>query len=152
MKKARLAQCAEGLIVTAAGALFTIFSIKIRNNPVSIEGPLNWLIQAKFIPLVLSVLILIQGIALTVALWKGKERTENPGGLSLRTVIVVSLTVVYLLLVSFIGFAAPTVVYMGALLFVVNQGRKPLLLLALTAVYSVIALLVIPGVLHLQLL
>lgn len=152
MKKAKLSQCAEGLIVTAAGVLFIIFSLKIRNNPISIEGPLNGIVQARFVPLVLSVLILVQGIVLTVALWRGKEQTETVGGFHLRSLIVVSLTVAYLLLVSWIGFAVPTVVYMGTLLFVVNKGRKPLFLLVLTGLYSVIALLVIPSVLNLQLL
>ena len=36
MNKAKLTQCAEGLIVTAAGAIFTILSLKIRNNPVTV--------------------------------------------------------------------------------------------------------------------
>lgn len=152
MTRIKLSQCAEGLIVTTAGIVFTVLSLKIRNNPVTVEGPLNLLIQAKFIPLVLSVLILIQGVMLTVALLKGKERTENSGGFTPRALIVVSLTVAYLFLVSLIGFAVPTVVYMAALLFVVNRDAKPLHLLILTVVYSIIALLVIPGVLNLQLL
>ena len=152
MTRTKLSQCAEGLIVTAAGIIFTVLSLNIRNNPVTVEGPLNLLIQAKFIPLLLSVLILIQGISLTVALLKGKEKTENDGGYTPRAALVVLLTVAYLFLVSLAGFAVPTVVYMGALLFVVNKGRKPLQLLILTLVYSVIALLVIPGVLNLQLL
>lgn len=152
MTRTKLSQCVEGLIVTAAGVIFTVLSLKIRNNPVSVEGPLNLLIQAKFIPLLLSALITVQGISLTVALWKGKETTVNEGGFTPRALIVVALTMAYLVLVSLVGFAVPTVVYLAALLFVVNKGRKPLQLLVLTVVYAVIALLVIPGVLNLQLL
>lgn len=152
MTRTKLSQCAEGLIVTAAGIVFTVLSLNIRNNPVSVEGPLNLLIQAKFPPLLLSVLILIQGIVLTAALLRGKETTVSDGGFTSRGLIVVLLTVAYLFLVSLMGFAVPSVVYMCALLFVVNKGRKPLFLLILTVVYSVVALLVIPGVLNLQLL
>lgn len=152
MTRTKLSQCAEGLIVTAAGIVFTVLSLNIRNNPVSVEGPLNLLVQAKFPPLVLSVLILIQGIVLTVALLRGKEATVSDGGFTSRGLIVVLMTVAYLFLVSLVGFAVPSVVYMCALLFVVNKGRKPLFLLILTVVYSVVALLVIPGLLNLQLL
>ena len=152
MTRIKLSQCAEGLIVTTAGIVFTVLSLKIRNNPVTVEGPLNLLIQAKFIPMVLSVLILIQGISLTAALWKGKEKTEQETGFTPRALIVVLLTAAYLFLTSLVGFIVPTVVYTGSLLFVVNKGRKPLFLLILTVVYSVIALLLIPGALNLQLL
>ena len=152
MTGSKLLKCAEGLAVTAAGILFAGLSLGIRNNPVTVEGPLNLLVEAKFVPLVLSVLITLQGIGLTVAQWRGRENTVRDGGFSPRALTVVLLTMAYLLHVSWVGFAVPTVVYIGVLLFVVNRGRKPLQLLLLTVLYSVITLLLIPGILNLQLL
>lgn len=152
MTETKLGRCAEGLIVTAAGILFTVLSANIRSNPIAVDGPLNVLIQAKFIPLLLSVLILLQGISLTAALLRGTEKTQEARGFTPRSLTVLLLTVAYLFLVSMAGFALPTVGYLAALLFVVNQGRKPLQLLILTLVYSAATLLVIPGVLNLQLL
>lgn len=152
MTGSKLRQCAEGLVVTAAGVLFLALSMGIRKNPVSVDGFVNLIVQAKFVPLVLSALITLQGLGLTISQWKGKEETVREGGFTPRALTVVLLTVAYLIIVSYVGFTVPTVVYMGAMLFVVNKGRKPLQLLALTALYSVVALLLIPGLLNLQLL
>lgn len=152
MTKNEITKCAEGLIVTVAGIVFTVLSLQIRNNPISLDGPLNMLVQAKFIPLLLSILITVLGAVLTVALWKGRDTAVSQACLTPRALMVTSLTVAYLVIVSYIGFAIPTVVYMGAMLFLLNKDKKPLHLLLLTVVYSIIALLLIPGVLNLQLL
>ena len=152
MTKSKLLQCVEGLVVTAAGAVFTVLSLQIRKNPIKVEGALNLFVQAKFIPLVLSLLITLLGIVFVIAQWKGKEQTAREDKFSLREVAVIALTVAYLALVSLVGFVIPTPVYLCALLFLVNKGRKPLQLLLLAALYSVVTLLVIPGILNLQLL
>ena len=152
MVKAKLRQCMEGLIITAAGVVFTVLSANIRNNPVSVEGALNIIVQAKFIPLLISLLIVLQGIGLTISQWKGKERTTSDGGFTARGLTVVLLTVAYLIIVFYVGFTIPTVIYIGALLFIANDGRNPLQLLLLTALYSVIALAVIPSVLNLPMM
>ncbi len=152
MTLSKLAKIAEGLVVTTAGILFLLLSLGIRKNPVTVEGPLNLIIQAKFLPLVLSALITLQGVRLTATLWKGKEGTSAEGGFTSRSALVVLITVAYLTLVSFVGFTIPTVAFIAVLLFVCNRGQKPLLLIALTILYSVLALLVIPGMLNLQLM
>lgn len=152
MTRSKLHQCAEGFVVTAAGVLFFALSMSIRDNPVSVEGIINVVIQAKFIPLLLSALITLQGIGLIVSQWKGKEKTVRDGGFTPRALTVALLTMAYLIVASYVGLVVPTVVYIGVLLFVVNRDRKPLQLVALTALYSVIALLVIPKLLNLQLL
>lgn len=151
MDKKKLVQSAEGLAITAAGVLFTVLSAQIRKNPVEVSGTLRFLTEDKFVPLVLSVLIVLQGIRLTVALWKGKEVSGKLGATP-RSVSVVLLTLAYLLLVSRFGFAVPTAVYLTALLFVANRGRRPLELLVLAGVYCLIALVLIPLALGLQLL
>lgn len=148
----KLRQCAEGLIVSAVGVLFTVLSAGIRANPVAVDGAVGVLVQAKFVPLALSVLITLRGIGLTAALWRGTEKTVRDGGVTMRTLTVVLVTVAYLFLVAGVGFALPTVVYTGLLLFLVNRDRKPLFLLALTALYAFITLLLIPSLLNLRLL
>lgn len=152
MDKSKLYQCTEGLLVTITGVVFVILSLGIRDNPVAVESKFNLIVEAKFAPLALSVLIAIQGLTLAISQWRGNDRTSHDGGFTPRALIVGLLTVAYLYMISLVGFTVPTVVYVGALLFVVNKGRKPLLLLALTALYSIIALLLIPLSLNLQLL
>lgn len=152
MKNQKIVQCAEGLIVTLAGLVFGILSLKIRNNPIQVEGYVNLLVQAKFVPLVLSLLITIQGVDLTIALLRSKEARSDKGRATKRSVLVLLLTITYLVLVSWIGFAVPTVFYLCTMLFLVNKGDNPKFLLLLTAAYAIIALVLIPVALNLQLL
>lgn len=152
MEKNKLASCAEGLIVTAVGLLYLGLSLGIRSNPVPVEGAVGVFTEAKFLPLLLSALITVQGILLTAALAKGRESSAKGHGVTLRSAGVVLLTVCYLLLIAQIGFAVPTAAYLTAMLFLVNKGRRPLELLVLSGVYCLVALVLIPGVLGLQLL
>lgn len=152
MDKKKLRQSAEGLIVTAAGLWYLVLAIQIRNNPVKTPGLVGYLTEAKFLPVLLSALVMFQGIRLTVALWNGKETSATTGGMTFRSAAVVVLTVAYLLLVAQLGFALPTAAYLTAMLFLVNKGRRPLELLVLSAVYCLVALVLIPGLLGLKLL
>ena len=147
MDKKKLRQCAEGLIVTAAGLGYVLLSLGIRRNPVKTDGFWGLLTEAKFLPLLLSAMLTLQGVRLTAALWKGQE--VSAGG---HSVSVVLLTLAYLLLISKVGFTLPTAAYLTAILFLLNRGRRPLELLLLSGVYCLAALLLIPGVLGLQLL
>ena len=54
MDKKKLRQCAEGLIVTAAGLGYVLLSLGIRRNPVKTDGFWGLLTEAKFLPLLLS--------------------------------------------------------------------------------------------------
>ena len=51
MDKKKLRQCAEGLIVTAAGLGYVLLSLGIRRNPVKTDGFWGLLTEAKFLPL-----------------------------------------------------------------------------------------------------
>ena len=144
MDKKKLRQCAEGLIVTAAGLGYVLLSLGIRRNPVKTDGFWGLLTEAKFLPL--------QGVRLTAALWKGQEVSAGGHSITKRSVSVVLLTLAYLLLISKVGFTLPTAAYLTAILFLLNRGRRPLELLLLSGVYCLAALLLIPGVLGLQLL
>ena len=149
MDKKKLRQCAEGLIVTAAGLGYVLLSLGIRRNPVKTDGFWGLLTEAKFL---LSAMLTLQGVRLTAALWKGQEVSAGGHSITKRSVSVVLLTLAYLLLISKVGFTLPTAAYLTAILFLLNRGRRPLELLLLSGVYCLAALLLIPGVLGLQLL
>ena len=152
MDKKKLRQCAEGLIVTAAGLGYVLLSLGIRRNPVKTDGFWGLLTEAKYLPLLLSAMLTLQGVRLTAALWKGQEVSAGGHSITKRSVSVVLLTLAYLLLISKVGFTLPTAAYLTAILFLLNRGRRPLELLLLSGVYCLAALLLIPGVLGLQLL
>ena len=57
MDKKKLRQCAEGLIVTAAGLGYVLLSLGIRRNPVKTDGFWGLLTEAKFLPLLLSAML-----------------------------------------------------------------------------------------------
>lgn len=153
MDKKKLRQCAEGLIVTAAGLGYVLLSLgHPAENPVKTDGFWGLLTEAKFLPLLLSAMLTMQGVRLTAALWKGQEVSAGGHSITKRSVSVVLLTLAYLLLISKVGFTLPTAAYLTAILFLLNRGRRPLELLLLSGVYCLAALLLIPGVLGLQLL
>ena len=61
MKDKKISRWVEGPIMIAVGLIALILSLQIRNNPVKVEGVLNLLVQAKMLPIVVSVLIVILG-------------------------------------------------------------------------------------------
>ena len=61
MDKKKLRQCAEGLIVTAAGLGYVLLSLGIRRNPVKTDGFWGLLTEAKFLPLLLSASSALEG-------------------------------------------------------------------------------------------
>ena len=71
MKDKKISRWVEGPIMIAVGLIALILSLQIRNNPVKVEGVLNLLVQAKMLPIVVSVLIVILGVMLTLQLNKG---------------------------------------------------------------------------------
>lgn len=111
MDKKKLRQCAEGLIVTAAGLGYVLLSLGIRRNPVKTDGFWGLLTEAKFLPLLLSAMLTLQGVRLTAALWKGQEVSAGGHSITKRSVSVVLLTLAYLLLISKVGFTLPTAAY-----------------------------------------
>ena len=145
----------EGLVITAIGLFFLYLSLKIRNNPVSVENPfLNFFTQAKALPLLCAILLIILGLLLTAQMISGKIKTS---GLSKETMgrvgILTLLTVAYLIAVSKIGFLYPTILYVGAMLFYLNFGRKKWWqLLLITAAYVAVALYLTPFILNLKLM
>lgn len=155
MKKNKFISCIPGIIVAAVGGWFLYLSLKIRNNPVKIEDKtLNFLAQARFLPLVVSVILIIMGVLFAIELYRGKATCESgmTKGMFRREVILTVLTVAYLIITSKVGFLYPTIAYLAAMLFYLNWGKKKWwVLLILTAVFTFVAIYVTPLILQLKL-
>jgi len=54
--------CLEGPVMVVLGIVCLILSLKIRKNPVKVEGFLNILVQAKMVPILVSALIIVLGV------------------------------------------------------------------------------------------
>lgn len=146
--------CLEGPIMTLLGIVCLILSLKIRNNPVKVPGFLNVLVQAKMVPILVSILIIILGIVMTIQLQKGLlSSAKLPRETWLRVLILTVMTVVYLVVASKIGFLIPTFAYCFLMLLYLNWKQKnPVLLLGIAAVYTAVAVYLVPWVLRLNLM
>ena len=146
--------CLEGPIMTALGIVCLILSLKIRNNPVKVEGFLNVLVQAKMVPILVSVLIIIMGIIMTLQIQKGILKTATlPKETWVRVLILTAMTVVYLVVTSKVGFLVPTFVYCFLMLLYLNWKQKnPVLLLGIAALYTAVTVYLVPWMLKLSLM
>ena len=98
MKDKKISRWVEGPIMIAVGLIALILSLQIRNNPVKVEGVLNLLVQAKMLPIVVSVLIVILGVMLTLQLNKGLLVTPKMDKETwLRVLVLTAMTLVYLI-------------------------------------------------------
>lgn len=155
MEKNSLKNAAEGLIVILIGVFFLILSLGVKQNPVKVDGALNWFVQAKFLPVVVSVCIILLGIGYTVQLITKKAHTNTGMDMKMmsREAILTIMTVAYLVIVSKVGFLYPTIVYLAGMLFYLNWGKKKWwVLLILTAVYTVATIYLTPLILQLNLI
>ena len=146
--------CLEGPIMTALGIVCLILSLKIRNNTVKVEGFLNVLVQAKMVPILVSILIIIMGIIMTLQIQKGILKTATlPKETWVRVLILTAMTVVYLVVTSKVGFLVPTFVYCFLMLLYLNWKQKnPVLLLGIAALYTAVTVYLVPWMLKLSLM
>ena len=144
----------EGPIMTLLGVVCLILSLKIRNNPVKVPGFLNVLVQAKMVPIMVSVLIILLGIVMTIQLQKGTLTSAKlPKETWARVLILTVLTVVYLVVASKVGFLVPTFVYCFLMLLYLNWKQKnPVLLLGIAAIYTAVTVYLVPWILRLNLM
>ena len=144
----------EGPIMTLLGVVCLILSLKIRNNPVKVPGFLNVLVQAKMVPIMVSVLIILLGIVMTIQLQKGTLTSAKlPKETWARVLIRTVLTVVYLVVASKVGFLVPTFVYCFLMLLYLNWKQKnPVLLLGIAAIYTAVTVYLVPWILRLNLM
>ncbi len=153
MTREKLSRAGEGLVVTAVGLLFLLLSLTIPDNPVSVPGTAGLLAQARALPLLLSAAMTAVGVGHTVALWRGRVRTEAavPAG---RGWMPALATTVYLIVTAAWGFLLPTMAYLLVMLVLWGRGEKQRLplLVGLALLYGAVALWLIPGLLRLRLM
>lgn len=154
MKKGQLKSCIPGIIVVAIGGWFLYLSLRIRDNPVKIEDKtLNFLAQARFLPLMVSVVLIMMGLLFAVQLYKGKATCESgmTKGMFSRELILTVITVAYLIVTSKVGFLYPTIVYLAGMLFYLNWNKnKWWVLLIITAVFTFVTIYLTPLILQLK--
>lgn len=143
-----------GLVVIALGLFLLYLSISISNNPVQLENRIiNFITEARFLPLMISITILILGVIFTIKLAKGTITCASgmTKDVAVREGILTLMTVVYLVLVTKFNFLIPTTAYLVGLLFYLNWGKKKWwVLLIIAAIYIVVALIITPYILQLK--
>jgi hypothetical protein len=106
----------EGIVVTAIGSVILISSILLPENPIRFEGWLGVVVQAGFIPTILSLLIIIFGFKLILsnripAIDKPviTEKADRvPVG---RIAAIVGFTTAYVVLLGIINFSLLSLFY-----------------------------------------
>ena len=146
--------CLEGPVMVVLGIVCLILSLKIRKNPVKVEGFLNILVQAKMVPILVSALIIVLGVVMTLQFRKGFLKTTSlPRETWMRVLVLTALTVVYLVVASKVGFLVPTFVYCFLMLLYLNWKQKnPVLLLGIAAIYTAVTVYLVPWILRLNLM
>lgn len=150
-----LKNIAEGLVIILVGVFFLVLSLGIKQNPVKLEHQaLNIFVQAKFVPMMSAVFIILLGIIYSFQLYREKAATKAsmPPKMLGRELILTAMTVAYLVIASKVGFLIPTIIYFAGMLFYLNWGKKKWsTLLILTGVYTVATIYVTPWILQLNL-
>lgn len=149
----KLKQGAEGIVIILIGLFLLINSINIPQNPIKYEGMTNVLAQAKFVPLVMSVGVLVLGIILFLKQVKGKDKSAQlTKDEWIRMGIVVVLTVAYIISAYLFKFMIPTIVYAFAIVFFLNwKARKLWQLLVFSLLVIVLGLYGMPLLINLKL-
>ena len=143
----------EGLVLIALSVICLVLSIQIRTNPVSLEGLLNILTQARTVPVLVSVIMGIMGVLYTLELAKGTAKMKSLTKEEwLRILVLTIMTVVYLLVTYFTGFVIPTLLYGVVMLFFLNwKQRNPAVMVGVAVIYTAVAVFGIPLILNLTL-
>lgn len=149
----KLKQSTEGLIIIAVGLFLLINSLRISSNPIQYEGWTNTLAQAKFVPIIMSLGIMILGAILFAKQMRGKDQSAQLTKAEwFRMGVVLVMTVAYTFSIVKFKFMVPTIVYSFALIFFLNWKKKKvwfLLLISLLAI--VLGLYAMPLLINLKL-
>lgn len=153
MKK--LKRCIEPIIIIILGVFFFIQAIGIKKNPMSMKNDVaNVVAQAKFVPILVSSLIIILGIIFLI------RELRKTGGLEiklakeefLRLLLLTAIIAAYLISVYFFGFQIPTIVYSVVSVVILNYKNHKWYMIALAiAAYIVVALLILPKLISIRL-
>lgn len=128
-----------GLISTAFGVIYTVMAYTLPDA--TIGNPM----EPKIFPLMLGIGTTICGILLTIIEGRKKAavketKTEKGKGLSHDSKLIIYtcfVTLVYALLFERIGYVLSTIVFMNAMLFVLNGKEKWKTNLIVAAAFSI---------------
>ena len=154
MSKPKWKNCIEGFIITALGLFVLVSALRIVKNPVDAANPwLNIVAQAKFLPIVMGIMIAILGIYMVTQQMKGKLLSAKlEPGEGKRLAVILPLIAAYLLAIYYFKFTIPTILFSAASLFYLNRKKKKLWVLAIICVvYVIVALILLPKLISLRL-
>lgn len=154
----------EGIVVTAIGSVILISSILLPENPIRFEGWLGVVVQAGFIPTILSLLIIIFGFKLILsnripAIDKPviTEKADRvPVG---RITAIVGFTTIYVVLLGIINFPLLSLFYFIIIISYLKfseNGRKSnwvsvfLKIVLISIFFALIVAYLLPYMLRLQ--
>lgn len=151
MKK--LKQGAEGLVIILLGVFLLVNTLKIKANPIPSKGWAGVLSEAKTIPLVMSIGVLVLGCVLFIKLISGKTTTVRlTKDEWIRAGVVLLLTVAYGVAVYKFKFLIPTAIYAVAIFLFLNWGhRKPVQIAFFAALAFVLGVYGMPLLINLRL-
>ncbi|WP_418666880.1 tripartite tricarboxylate transporter TctB family protein [Allofournierella sp.] len=147
-------KCSEGAVVLALGVACLLLALGVPDNPIRQPNPvLDFVTQARFLPLMGALVITALGAAMTAKQLGGALATAHiPGEELTRAGVLVGLTAAYAALVLNLGFVLPTAGYLAACLFYLNRGaRRWYTLVLFTAIFTGVATLLVPRLLNIAL-
>ena len=124
------------------------------DNPIRQPNPLlNFVTQARFLPLMGALVITALGTVMTAKQLGGAMATARlPREELLRAAVLVGLTVAYAVLVLKIGFLLPSAAYLAATMFYLNRGARRWYTLAPpTVIFTGAATVLVPRLLNIAL-
>lgn len=135
MKK--LKQAIEGLVIILLGVFLLVNTLKVKSNPIPLQGWAGILTQAKFIPVIMSIGILALGCVLFIKQLNGKApSTKLTKDEWIRAGVVLLLTIAYGLAVFKFKFLIPTAVYAAAIFTYLNWGHRKAVQIAFFAILA----------------
>jgi hypothetical protein len=153
MEGLKLKKYLEGLIIIGIGVFFTVLALLVPNNPVVLEGWINTFAQAKMVPLITGIFIIICGLKYTLDLKTEKIKLTYASIADKKfALIVFCLILVYLISLIFFGFKIPTAVFLIMILFYLNKNKsKPFIITSIIVLFYIVSIFLIPLMLRLRL-
>lgn len=147
-------KCAEGCLIMLLGVGCILLAASVPDNPIRQKSPvLDFITQARCLPLLSAVVITVLGAVMAAKQFKGAMATAGIAREELlRAAVLVGLTVLYAALVLRAGFLFPSAAYLAASMFYLNRGtRKWYVLVLLAAAFTGVATLLVPRLLNITL-
>lgn len=146
----------EGYIVTGFGILTIVGSILLPDNPVKLEGWINFVAQARFLPLVSGTAIALLGISLLAEIKKITNASQFTYDIkkqeACRILCVVGIVLLYVIAIMFMGFLVPTALYFLVILFYLNYKLySPIKIIGMAVLFFLVTYFGLPLMLNITL-